>query len=140
MVTKKTTKRTTKNGNKIHTSYTGKRSGHWVTKAERLARYLRDDFTCGYCGLKMNGKAWKELTLDHLQARVTGGSDEATNTVTACRRCNSARQDRAWASYATGGAIDRIEQNRNTDMTNFRALAKALLAGTAFDAAIESLR
>lgn len=133
-----TKKRTTKNGNKVHKAYTGKRSGHWISKHARLAIYIRDGFQCAYCGTNLKNARPFDITLDHLLPRVTGGSDKPTNLITACRSCNSARQDKPWMDYATGGAIDRIEQLRNSPVN--LELAKALIAGTAGDAAIEALR
>src|SRR5262249_25064912 len=52
----------------------------------RLTRrevFLRDNFTCQYCGLKT-----KELTLDHLIPRHRGGRHVWDNLVSACRQCN----------------------------------------------------
>lgn len=132
------TKRTTKNGNKVHKSYTGKRSGHWISRHARLAIYLRDGFACAYCGVSLKDAKPFDVTLDHLLPRVTGGSDKPTNLVTACRRCNSARGDKPFASYATGGALDRIEQLRNSKLN--LELAKALIAGTAGDVELEAQR
>jgi 5-methylcytosine-specific restriction endonuclease McrA len=54
----------------------------------RLSRrnvYLRDDFTCQYCGRK---PALKELNLDHVTPRSLGGAATWENLVTSCRRCN----------------------------------------------------
>src|SRR5437764_2263167 len=52
----------------------------------RLTRrevFLRDNFTCQYCGMKT-----KELTLDHLVPRHRGGRHAWDNLVSACRACN----------------------------------------------------
>ena len=54
----------------------------------RLSRrnvYLRDDFTCQYCGRRMPSK---ELNLDHVMPRALGGKATWENLVTSCRRCN----------------------------------------------------
>ena len=54
----------------------------------RLSRrnvYLRDDYTCQYCGLRL---ASQELNLDHVTPRAHGGSASWENLVTSCRRCN----------------------------------------------------
>jgi hypothetical protein len=133
-----TTKRTTQNGNAVIEGYKGKRGGSWITKTKRLAVYLRDGFACAYCGRELRSAKPFDVTLDHLVPRCTGGTDEPTNLITACRSCNSARQDKPWASYATGGAIDRIQQLRNSPLN--LELAKSLIAGTAGDPEIEKLR
>ncbi len=52
----------------------------------RLTRreiFLRDNFTCQYCGLR-----GKDLTLDHVIPRHRGGKHTWDNLVSACRACN----------------------------------------------------
>lgn len=52
----------------------------------RLTRrevFIRDLFTCQYCGLKT-----RELTLDHVVPRHRGGRHTWDNLVSACRGCN----------------------------------------------------
>jgi 5-methylcytosine-specific restriction endonuclease McrA len=114
----------------------GRRSGAWITKAKRLAIYLRDEFHCAYCGRDLHDAHPRELTLDHLKPRCRGGSNDEKNLVLACVRCNSARQERPWTQYATGGSIDRIRRlvRRKLNMD----LAKALIAGTAQNDAAET--
>lgn len=118
-------------------------SGCWITKEKRLAIYIRDNFACAYCGCSLKNADPNLVTLDHLVPRNPlvahgGGSNEATNLVTACKSCNSSRQDKPWVDYATGGAIDRINTLRHQPINI--ALAKALIAGTCGDAQTEALR
>jgi 5-methylcytosine-specific restriction endonuclease McrA len=52
----------------------------------RLTRrevFLRDNYTCQYCGVRT-----KDLTLDHLIPRHRGGRHVWDNLVSACRQCN----------------------------------------------------
>jgi 5-methylcytosine-specific restriction endonuclease McrA len=52
----------------------------------RLTRrevFIRDHYTCQYCGQKT-----KDLTLDHLVPRHRGGRHTWDNLVSACRACN----------------------------------------------------
>ena len=52
----------------------------------RLSRaeiFVRDDFTCQYCGARA-----VELTVDHVVPRHLGGKRRWENLVTACRFCN----------------------------------------------------
>lgn len=52
----------------------------------RLTRrevFIRDDYTCQYCGLR-----GRELTLDHVIPRHLGGRHVWDNLVSACRPCN----------------------------------------------------
>jgi len=54
----------------------------------RLSRrnvYLRDDYTCQYCGKRL---PTKELNLDHVTPRSQGGRATWDNLVTSCRLCN----------------------------------------------------
>jgi 5-methylcytosine-specific restriction endonuclease McrA len=113
-------------------------TGTWIRPRKRLAIYLRDRFTCGYCGADLAGRRPADVTLDHLLPRCAGGTNDAANLTTACRPCNSARQETPWADYATGGARERIEHRRRQPLN--LALADAILAGRAGDAEAESAR
>ena len=48
----------------------------------RFNLFLRDEFTCQYCGAK------GEMTFDHVQPRSRGGRTTWENVVAACGRCN----------------------------------------------------
>ena len=48
----------------------------------RFNVFLRDKFSCQYCGSK------NELTFDHLLPRSKGGKTDWDNVVTACSGCN----------------------------------------------------
>jgi 5-methylcytosine-specific restriction endonuclease McrA len=116
----------------------GKRSGNWVTKTERLARYLRDGFMCQYCGKDLHGADARHITLDHLKCRngkmtvaETKALDVPENTVTACISCNSRRQNKRWTQYATGGAIERIRRTVRRSMKKYRKAAADHIAGRA---------
>lgn len=110
----------------------------WCRKDFRLACYMRDSFACAYCGRDLRNAAPAEITLDHLLPRIAGGGNESTNIITACRSCNSSRGDKPYASYATGGALDRIEELRHKPLN--RKLAQAIIDGTAGDPEIEAQR
>jgi len=54
----------------------------------RLSRrnvFLRDDYTCQYCGLH---PPIRDLNLDHVIPRSRGGRSTWDNLVTSCRQCN----------------------------------------------------
>ena len=52
-------------------------------KLSRREIFIRDRFTCQYCG-GVN----KDLTVDHIVPRSRGGRHEWTNVVTCCKTCN----------------------------------------------------
>lgn len=55
------------------------------TKKLRVNRnriFKRDGNQCGYCGAK------KDLTIDHILPKSRGGTNEWTNLVTCCSKCN----------------------------------------------------
>lgn len=107
----------------------------WIRPEKRLAIYLRDEFHCVYCGADLHDATPAEVTLDHITPRCQGGSNEATNLVTACRSCNSRRQETALTEFADTDAQARIETLRALPLN--LALAKALIAGRTGDAAVE---
>ena len=53
--------------------------------------YLRDDFSCQYCGGHFSTS---ELTFDHVQPKSRGGKTEWTNVVSACAPCNIKKANR----------------------------------------------
>ncbi len=58
----------------------------------RLTRrdvFLRDRFSCQYCG-----KQTRDLTLDHIVPRHRGGSHDWENVVAACKHCNHRKAGR----------------------------------------------
>ncbi len=59
--------------------------------AKRLRIYVRDKFTCQYCGKR---KAADELTLDHVTPRAQAGHSTPENLVTACVACNNRKGNR----------------------------------------------
>lgn len=56
-----------------------------ITAATRYRIMERDGFLCLVCGVR------KDLTVDHIQPRVSGGGNEDENLQTLCRSCNSSK-------------------------------------------------
>jgi 5-methylcytosine-specific restriction endonuclease McrA len=110
----------------------------WISKERRLALYLRDSFTCQYCGTDLRGADPQTITLDHLKCRCYGGTHDSSNLVVACRSCNSSRGNKCFEQYATGGALKRIRKQRNLPMKKFRAMSRAILKGEARDPRLEN--
>ncbi len=83
------------NGHKVNTSTSSYhcpsviRLAHLVRRPRprvRLSRrevFIRDKYTCQYCGKKT-----KDLTLDHVVPKSRGGRHTWDNLVSACRSCN----------------------------------------------------
>lgn len=64
----------------------------WIRTTKREAIYRRDKYTCQLCGKEINDRA--NLTLDHVKSRKRGGSNEVSNLVTACVKCNCSKADK----------------------------------------------
>ncbi len=103
--------------------------GEWIRRSTRLAILIRDSFSCLYCGIDLRSAEPAEVTLDHLISRKRGGTNDATNLITACRRCNCGRGAKPWRQYAPDGAIPRIKRHRRRTLN--RKLALAILRGEA---------
>lgn len=52
-------------------------------KLTRREVFIRDRFTCQYCGRRMH-----DLTIDHIVPRSKGGEHSWENLVSACKTCN----------------------------------------------------
>jgi 5-methylcytosine-specific restriction endonuclease McrA len=57
--------------------------------------FLRDDFTCQYCGERGSED---RLTFDHVVPRVLGGRTDWSNIVTCCEPCNHRKGARSVAA------------------------------------------
>lgn len=60
----------------------------------RRAVFVRDDFTCTYCGERA-----RRLECDHIVAVSRGGSNDMDNLTTACRPCNRAKRDKTVSEW-----------------------------------------
>jgi 5-methylcytosine-specific restriction endonuclease McrA len=71
--------------------------GKWIAPKKRKAIYIRDDLACVYCKDDINDGI--EFTLDHVIPQELGGSNAATNLVTACKKCNSQKQNKSLSQF-----------------------------------------
>ncbi len=76
-----------------------------VTKRTRFEILRRDGYRCYYCGVRGN-ETGSGLTIDHVTPVALGGSDDATNLVSACADCNAGKSS-VPADAATVADIDR---------------------------------
>lgn len=113
-------------------------TGQWIRSEKRLAIYIRDNFSCLYCGASLKDAAPAEIHLDHLTPRSQGGTNDASNLVTSCRSCNCSRGNRNLEDFAPGGSLDRIAVQRWLPLNI--ALAKSLIAGCTGDPIAEGVR
>ena len=61
-------------------------------KPSRKNIFLRDCFTCQYCGKKFSRD---DLTIDHVIPKAKGGKTTWTNSVTSCSKCNNKKSDKS---------------------------------------------
>lgn len=61
-----------------------------TVKFNRRNIYMRDHYTCQYCGIR---PPKEELTIDHVIPRSRGGRSVWENVVLACQGCNSRKGD-----------------------------------------------
>lgn len=110
--------------------------GKWCRPDKRLGIYLRDGLACVWCGYAVEDG--EHLTLDHIKPHCKGGRNHESNLVTACRRCNSSRQDRSVTAFAkvvaayhgedAGEIIRRVRRLASRNLKKYRAEAKAIIA------------
>lgn len=62
-------------------------------KFSRANVFLRDLYQCQYCAETFDKK---ELTLDHMIPRASGGKTTWENSVTACKSCNFKKGSKLW--------------------------------------------
>lgn len=73
-----------------------------TARERRLKIWKRDGYKCHYCGCAVfkargDNQFNNTATVDHVIPRSKGGTNHASNLVTACRRCNNAKDDQiAW--------------------------------------------
>ena len=80
-----------------------KRQG--ISKSVRFAVFLRDSFTCRYCGRQSDVV---KLVLDHAIPVCQGGSSEPENLITACEDCNSGKGGKTIGQFAPN-ETDRLK-------------------------------
>ncbi len=107
--------------------------GVCLRKDLRLAVYLRDSFRCVYCCQDLHGAHPSDITLDHVRPDSDGGSNDPSNLVTSCRRCNCSRQDKPLARFCGPETRSDIRRLTRRAITKYRRLAKAIIEGSTED-------
>lgn len=67
------------------------RRGKRKVKFSRLNVFIRDNFTCQYCGKRDTAG---NLTMDHVLPRCRGGKTNWLNIATSCEECNIKKMNR----------------------------------------------
>lgn len=106
----------------------------WIRNEKRLAIYIRDGLSCVYCGDGVETST--KLTLDHLDTRCSGGSNDASNLVTCCFKCNTARGTRSVKDFV-GGVASYILESGSDILNNIERLRQKPLNVNAAKGLIE---
>lgn len=102
---------------------------NWIRQEKRLAIYARDGFACCWCGECVENGA--SLSLDHVKPHSKGGSNDHTNLVTCCSRCNSSRGDRSVVKFAEATAYLNHGAKASEIISHVKAVVKRPLDVTA---------
>lgn len=105
----------------------------WLRPSTRQALYLRGGFACVYCGAGFEDEGVVG-TIDHVVPSILGGSNDPSNLVCCCGRCNSRRQDTSlgeWIAQLSAEGVDvdgiarrvRAQTRRKLDRAAGRKLA-----------------
>lgn len=85
-------------GNRKRHHLKGGYDSSWIRPTTRLALYLRDGLCCIYC---LQDWSVGGLTIDHVVSRSDGGTNDHTNLVSACARCNGLKRAAGtWENFA----------------------------------------
>lgn len=108
-----------------------KHGSKWIRKAKRVAIYMRDDWTCVYCETSLRAAPTSACTLDHVVPRSAGGSNDASNLVTACLTCNATRRDMRLRDFVQDeGGMRRVRNalKRRINVPAARAMMQERMA------------
>jgi len=69
---------------------------HRQVRFSRTNIYIRDDFTCQYCGKSVERDELRvsDLSFDHVVPSSRGGKTTWENIITSCKPCNKRKADR----------------------------------------------
>jgi 5-methylcytosine-specific restriction endonuclease McrA len=130
----------TAKASKVKKSANGNNGSKWIRPERRLGIYLRDRFTCLYCLRDLHDADPRDITLDHIKPGHFAGNHHESNLCTACRSCNSSRQDTPLSRFAGPETVKHVRRNLKRSLKPYLKLAKAILSGeTGFEETIKAL-
>lgn len=95
---------------------------NYIKPEVRSRVFLRDNNTCVYCS------STQDLTIDHDIPQSSGGGDDESNLLTACRSCNASKRDLTAAEFrektlkrfSNGAEIDKeTDKEEDKDIVGF---------------------
>jgi hypothetical protein len=110
----------------------------WLRPKRRWAIYFRDRLTCVFCSVTLAELLAAPdnanfLTVDHIQARKSGGDNGAGNLVTSCYECNNGKSTLTVARFCKENGFkhstvrDRIYRRTRRPLARFEGIAEAAL-------------
>jgi hypothetical protein len=87
-------------------------NGEMLSKREIL--WLRHEKKCHWCGcltFLTDDNSWDKATIDHVLPRYKGGSNEYSNLVSACYRCNNRRSHEDQRGLPEGSLLGNYKVN-----------------------------
>ena len=82
-----------------------RKSERAVSGAVQQKVWARDGFRCLYCGRRMGDVS---LTIDHWVPVESGGGNDPTNLVSACRKCNKTKGNQGPEDYCRAKGLDFV--------------------------------
>jgi Zn-finger protein len=68
-------------------------SNNGFSPAQKSNIFFKTDGNCAYCGCSLD--PFRNWEIEHVIPKSRGGTDDASNLVPACRRCNSIKSARS---------------------------------------------
>lgn len=89
--------------------------------------YIRDDFTCQYCGLSAGdgGLNVRDLTFDHVVPRSRGGGTTWENITTSCSDCNRRKGDQT-PKEARMALLSKPHEPRHLNNVEYSLIGKSV--------------
>lgn len=67
-----------------------------LSKSKRLLVYQKLEGYCAYCGSPIS---LSDMTVEHIQPRISGGTNELSNLLPVCKPCNSSKGKKTIDEY-----------------------------------------